>query len=266
MFCWGVGLERDRNFKSSDETVDDCRGVQGWPAEREFRQNSHDGSNQQADDKPAGFVFLRAFTMAGCDGHRAVVTGVGVVSPIGIGKDRFWDSLVNNRSGIDFLGSIDGHDLPSPFAAEVRDFDPAKMLRDRKFIKVMSRDIQLGVASAQLAMKDTGLAQGDIDPYRLGVVYGAGRMTTHPSELLGGVEASLDGDHKFSMTRWGEGGMGRVYLAEQKEPVERRVALKLALHIQNNPEAKRRFLLRRRALHSAVSLKVKGGTSCGKSV
>lgn len=148
--------------------------------------------------------------MAGCDGNRAVVTGVGVVSPIGIGKDRFWDSLVNNRSGIDYLGSIDGHDLPSPFAAEVRDFDPASMLRDRKFLKVMSRDIQLGVASANLAMQDTGLAAGDIDPYRLGVVYGAGRMTTHPSELLGGVEASLDDQHKFSMTRWGEGGMGRV--------------------------------------------------------
>ncbi|MEQ9411905.1 MAG: beta-ketoacyl-[acyl-carrier-protein] synthase family protein [Fuerstiella sp.] len=148
--------------------------------------------------------------MAGCDGIRAVVTGVGVVSPIGIGKDRFWDSLINNRSGIDYLTSFASDDLPSPFAAEVRDFDPATMLRDRKFLKVMSRDIQLGVASAQLAMKDTGLNPGDIDPYRLGVVFGAGRMTTHPNELLAAVEASRDESNAFSMTRWGEGGMGKV--------------------------------------------------------
>ena len=148
--------------------------------------------------------------MAGCDGSRVVVTGVGVVSPIGIGNEHFWESLVNNRSGIDYLKSIAGVDLPSPFAAEVRDFDPAKLLRDRKFIKVMSRDIQLGVASAQLAMGDTKLSPGDVDPYRLGVVYGAGRMTTHPSELSAGIDASRDEDGNFSLSRWGDGGMKNV--------------------------------------------------------
>ena len=148
--------------------------------------------------------------MAGRDGSRVVITGVGVVSPIGIGKERFWDSLKNNRSGIDYLQSIDTDQLPSPFAAEVRDFDPVQHLRDRKFLKVMSRDMQLGVASAGLAMKDTGLENGDIDPYRLGVVYGAGRMTTHPSELAAAAAASCGEDREFSMTRWGEGGMGRI--------------------------------------------------------
>jgi 3-oxoacyl-[acyl-carrier-protein] synthase II len=148
--------------------------------------------------------------MAGCDGSRVVVTGVGVVSPIGIGNDHFWNSLKNNRTGIDYLQSIGTDQLPSPFAAEVCDFDPAAMLRDRKFIKVMSRDVQLGVASAGLAMKDTGLNPGDVDPYRLGVVFGAGRMTSHPSELLAAAEASCGDNHEFSMTRWGEGGMGRI--------------------------------------------------------
>lgn len=148
--------------------------------------------------------------MAGCDGNRVVVTGVGVVSPIGIGKDHFWNSLVSNKTGIDFLQSIASDDLPSPFAAEVRDFDPLTMLRDRKFLKVMSRDMQLGTASARLAMEDSDLAPGDVDPARLGVVYGAGRMTSHPAELVEGVDASLDESRNFSLTRWGEGGMGRV--------------------------------------------------------
>ena len=149
--------------------------------------------------------------MAGCDGSRVVVTGVGVVSPIGIGKDDFWASLTNNTSGIGYLESMEAEDLPSPFGAEVRNFNPGSYLRDRKFLKVMSRDMQLGVASANLAMQDTNLSPGDIAPYRLGVVYGAGRMTTHPSELAAAVEASRDeNSREFSMTRWGEGGMGRV--------------------------------------------------------
>lgn len=148
--------------------------------------------------------------MAGCDGTRVVVTGVGVVSPIGIGNEQFWDSLSNNRSGIGVLKSMQAGNLPSPFGAEVSDFDPSTMLRDRKFVKVMSRDMQLGVASARLAMEDSSLTDSDVDPYRKGVVYGAGRMTTHPSELAEAIQASLDEDNAFSMTRWGESGLGRV--------------------------------------------------------
>lgn len=81
--------------------------------------------------------------MAGRNGTRVVVTGVGVVSPIGIGNDRFWDSLVNNRTGIDFLQSMPSDGLPSAFGAEVRDFNPVNFLRDKKFVKVMCRDIRL---------------------------------------------------------------------------------------------------------------------------
>jgi len=147
--------------------------------------------------------------MAGREGVRVVVTGVGVVSPIGIGNDNFWDSLVQNRTGIDFLQSIPAGGLPSQFAAEIRDFNPAEHLRDRKFIKVMTRDIQLGVASANLAVKDAEIQPGDIDPYRFGVEFGAGRMTSHPSELA--EIAKLCGSSaQESLTRWGEGALGRI--------------------------------------------------------
>ncbi|MEZ6042348.1 MAG: beta-ketoacyl-[acyl-carrier-protein] synthase family protein [Planctomycetaceae bacterium] len=120
------------------------------------------------------------------------MTGVGVVSPIGIGNDRFWDSLVQNRSGIDFLQALPADGLPSAFGAEVRDFDPALHLRDRKFLKVMSRDIQLGVSSANLAVRDAGIRTGDIDPLRFGVEFGAGRMTCHPAELAAAARACSD--------------------------------------------------------------------------
>ncbi len=148
--------------------------------------------------------------MAGCDGVRVVVTGIGVVSPIGIGSDIFWNSLVGNRSGIDFLQSVPGDGLPSAFGAEVRDFDPAQHLRDRKFLKVMSRDIQLGVASANLAVTDAGIRPGDVDPYRMGVEFGAGRMTSHPSELAAAAALCRDEADQFTMTRWGEGAVGNI--------------------------------------------------------
>jgi len=147
--------------------------------------------------------------MAGRDRTRIVITGLGVVSPIGIGKDEFWASLKANRSGIDFL-SIPHECLPSAFGAEVTNFDPISHLRDRKFMKVMSRDMQLGVASSRMAVSDSGIAVGDIDPLRLGVVYGAGRMTPHPSELAAAVEACQDEPGQINMTRWGEDGLGQI--------------------------------------------------------
>lgn len=147
--------------------------------------------------------------MAGHAGVRVVVTGVGVVSPIGIGNDRFWDSLLRNRSGIEFLRSMPTDQLPSAFGAEVRDFDPVLHLRDRKFVKVMSRDIQLGVASSTLAVKDSGITPGVVDPYRFGVVFGAGRMTSHPSELAAAVKVCSD-ENGFNMDRWGDEALSSI--------------------------------------------------------
>jgi 3-oxoacyl-[acyl-carrier-protein] synthase II len=147
--------------------------------------------------------------MAGREAVRVVVTGVGVVSPIGIGNDRFWDSLLHNRSGIDFLRSMPTDGLPSAFGAEVSDFNPVLHLRDRKFLKVMSRDIQLGVASANLAVSDARIAKGDIDPERFGVEFGAGRMTCHPSELSSAA-AACTGASGFDVNRWNDQAMAQI--------------------------------------------------------
>ena len=147
--------------------------------------------------------------MAGRNSNRVVITGVGVVSPIGIGNDRFWESLLQKRSGIDFLQSVPGDGLPSAFGAEVRDFNPVHFLRDRKFVKVMCRDIQLGVASSSLAVSDAKISQGLLDPERFGVVFGAGRMTCHPQELAAAVESCrTNGD--FDLDKWGHEALSSI--------------------------------------------------------
>lgn len=147
---------------------------------------------------------------AGCPSLRVVVTGVGVVSPIGIGKDSFWSNLKSATSGIGFLESIPSDNLPSRFAAEISDFDPTEFVRDRKFLKVMSRDIQLGVSAATLAVRDSNLNPGDVDPERFGVCFGAGRMPSGPEEVAAAVRRCSQVDKEFQFTRWGENSMGQI--------------------------------------------------------
>ncbi len=146
---------------------------------------------------------------AGARSPRVVITGVGDVSPIGVGNTAFWNSLTSGRSGVDFLRSIPASSLPCKLAAEIseQDFNPVHFVRHKKFLKVMSRDIQLGVGSAALAMEDAGLERGSVDPDRLGVDFGAGRMSTTPEELA----LAVDGDDApFELTRWGEDRMGQI--------------------------------------------------------
>lgn len=141
---------------------------------------------------------------------RVVITGLGVVSPVGIGNQDFWRSLSSGRSGIDFLKALTQSDLPCKFAAEIEDFDPMCFVSQKKMLKVMSRDIQLGVSSANLAMQDADLQRGDVDPERLGVDFGANRISTTPDELAQAVAVCAASDEAFEFTRWGEGGMGKI--------------------------------------------------------
>lgn len=150
------------------------------------------------------------FMTAGFTNRRVVITGVGVVSPIGIGNDAFWRSLMAGRTGIDYLRSLPNTSLPSKLAAEITDFDPLDFVVHKKFLKVMTRDVQLGVASATLAMRDAGLKKGDIDPDRLGVEFGAGRMLTTPEELVEAVQHCSASDDEFQFARWGDDSMGNI--------------------------------------------------------
>ena len=147
--------------------------------------------------------------MASMSAPRVVITGVGVVSPIGIGADGFWDSLLNGRSGIDYLRAFPNMDLPTKLAAEVRNFDPLDYIREKKMLKVMSRDIQLGVSAASLAMGDARLGLNAIDPERLGVEFGAGHISITPHQLADAALA-CGGGNDFDPSQWGADSMGQI--------------------------------------------------------
>jgi len=142
--------------------------------------------------------------------REVVVTGVGVLSPIGIGNEAFWQSLIEGRSGVRSLGWFAGGELPSPLGAEVPDFDPARYVRPRKALKVMSRDIQLAVAAADLAASDAALVEGAVDPERLGVVFGADMIAADLGELAPAYRACM-ADGRFDFRSWGDRALAEMY-------------------------------------------------------
>ncbi len=107
--------------------------------------------------------------------RRVVVTGLGVVSPIGTGINKFWDNLVAGVSGVDIIKRFDPIEigLPVHIAAEVKDFQP-ELYFDKKEIQKVSDFIKFAVAAADEAIKDSGLDNSKFDPYRVGVIVGTG--------------------------------------------------------------------------------------------
>ena len=105
-----------------------------------------------------------------------VITGVGVVSPIGIGREAFWEALLAGHCGIGPVTQTNMAGMPPQLAGEVRNFDARTFVANRKSLKVMSRDAQLGIAASTLACRDAGISAGKIDPERFGVVLGADQI------------------------------------------------------------------------------------------
>ncbi|HET6770269.1 MAG TPA: beta-ketoacyl-ACP synthase II, partial [Actinomycetota bacterium] len=109
--------------------------------------------------------------------RRVVVTGIGPVTPVGIGLKAFWDGLVSGRSGGGDVTLFDTSEFPVRTAAEVRDFDPAVFM-EPKAIKRTDRAVHFAIAAAKLAWEDAGTP--NVEPSRTAVVVstGIGGLTT----------------------------------------------------------------------------------------
>ena len=105
--------------------------------------------------------------------RRVVVTGIGVVSSIGHGKDAFWKSLSEGKSGVSNISAFDTSQFTTHFAGEIKDFDPSKHILPKK-LKRMDRTTQLAVVASKMAAQDAGLDfQKESERERTGVIIGA---------------------------------------------------------------------------------------------
>lgn len=105
--------------------------------------------------------------------RRVVITGLGVISPVGNDKESFWEALKEGKSGIGPITRFDASEMPVRFAGEVRGFDPNLFL-DRKEAKRMDRFSQYAVAATKMALEDAGLDMARVNPERVGVVFATG--------------------------------------------------------------------------------------------
>jgi 3-oxoacyl-[acyl-carrier-protein] synthase II len=149
--------------------------------------------------------------------RRVVVTGIGVISPIGIGARVFWDNLLAGKPGVQRIQQFDPSGFPSQIAGEVPpykigDYVPKSY---RKATKVMARDIELAVVAADDAFKDSGLKskaytdQPDINPQRFGCNIGAGLISAELNELTAAMHTARDGN-RLDLARWGRDGMNQL--------------------------------------------------------
>ena len=146
--------------------------------------------------------------------RRVVVTGLGLVSPLGNTPEKLWQALSSGQSGIGPLQSIPADRLPTKFGGEAReftgsieDFGPLEKMMARnikKSLKMMCREIQMGVAVAQLALTHSRLPLVDVNRDRIGVLYGSDYMMTLPQDFADGIRSCLNEQGEFDFTNWGD--------------------------------------------------------------
>lgn len=146
--------------------------------------------------------------LASRDTCRIVVTGLGIVGPLGRTTAQFWESLVETadasagrrRPGVaDFSGGIDDFgDLPKPLKRSLK-----------KSLKLMNRETQMGVAAGQQALAASRLLE-EFDPERVGVCFGAGNVSMMPEDFASAVETCTDESGQFEMDRWGPEGLDEM--------------------------------------------------------
>lgn len=114
--------------------------------------------------------------------RRVVITGLGVVSPVGNGKEEFWNNLLAGKPGVGPITQFDATDFPVRIAGEVKDFDPVALAGDRKTVRHMDRYTQFAVAAAKMAVADAKLDMTKEDPNMAGTLIGTGIGGIHVME------------------------------------------------------------------------------------
>lgn len=163
--------------------------------------------------------------MSAAPSRRVVITGMGVVCPLGLSLEDLWAGLIEGRSGVGPLESFPCSGLPLHHAAEARAFtgdidnfgplDGERKKAIRKGLKVMCRESQMAVAAAQRALHHSGLfasraPAAGVQPERFGCVFGSDYMLTLPEDFTASVAKCRGDDGAFEFDRWASDGMPQL--------------------------------------------------------
>jgi 3-oxoacyl-[acyl-carrier-protein] synthase II len=145
--------------------------------------------------------------------RRVVVTGLGAVAPNGVGKEAFWTSCINGRTGIGPIRSFDASGHPVRIAGEVSGYDVAPFVPhdQRKSLKIMGRATRFAVGASVMAVKDSGLDLDQEPPDRVGVFMGTGLVPMDLGELTPLLMRACAEDGRLEPTRLGQQGSSALF-------------------------------------------------------
>lgn len=138
--------------------------------------------------------------------RRVVVTGMGVVSPLGLTLNDNLTALTNGESGIGDISSFNCRTFPVKIAGEISGFSPELYVKKKKSLKLMNRTIKFSVAAADMAAKDSGIGELNIEPARIGISLGVEGTQYTLDDLSSAFEASADEDKGFDFQKFGSEG------------------------------------------------------------
>lgn len=143
--------------------------------------------------------------------RRVAITGLGLMTPCGQGWQPYWKAVVEGRSHINYLSSFSLADYPHKLVGEIRDFNPGEYIKQRKSMKVMSREIQLAVVASHLALQDSAIKLEETDRTRFGISLGTGVINNDLDEIGAGIRSGLDESGEFRMTKFGQSGIRSLF-------------------------------------------------------
>ena len=146
--------------------------------------------------------------------RRAVITGLSILSPVGLDPTTFFNALCERKSGIRRLTFCDPVALQCQVAGELPEFKPNNFIANkehRKSFKMMARTVQMGLVVGNVAFRDAGLEVGKIDPDRGGVEFGSGMVASELDDLGRASRVSMTGpEGPVSLANWGERGIKEI--------------------------------------------------------
>lgn len=148
--------------------------------------------------------------------RRVVVTGLGCVTPIGNDVETMWKSLLQGKSGVDFITHFNASGFPTKFAAEVKGFQLGNYVSNPQQFEYAGRNIRFAIGAATQAVRDSGLDDGNFDPTRFGVYLGAGEGQ-QDFFLFMRLIANAQKDGQFDMDQFTREGLATMNPREEAE-------------------------------------------------
>jgi len=142
---------------------------------------------------------------------RVVITGMGIISPLGLSVKENWGKLMAGESGAGLITHFDASEFECKAGAEVKGFEPKKFIRDKRSLKLMLESTQYALASAEMAVSDSDLKIETLDPSRIGVYTGSGDTSLDMSIYFPALDTSIDSKGKIDYKKFGSEGMFRLH-------------------------------------------------------